>query len=177
VNYNETSLQLSAGSILTNTAGCASHALQISLDDNVNLPAYTGGDYPSTTTGIHVVQAGTAGNVQDCSALPAFAYCSTTCDESLVWTVYDNSGGFSGGTDAQTYSVIQQSDIDTAANSLKASTTQSANADINSHLHSNEHLVGTSQCTYKVSSDHAAGDKANTVRVTVQTICTATAST
>ena len=72
---------------------------------------------------------------------------------------------------------MQQSDIDTAANSLQASTGQSALADLNSQLQPNEHLVGNPQCTYNVTSDHAAGDQATTVTVTVVAMSTATAST
>jgi hypothetical protein len=179
VNYSTSPLQLSAGTVLANNAGCAPSGMQISLDSDVNLEAYSGSTetattYPATNVGIHVVETGAAGNVQDCSTSPAFAYCYTACN-TLAWGAVDK-GGFSGGTDAQTYAIVQQSDIDNAANSLKASTKQSAVANINSRLHSNEHLVSDPQCSYKVTSNHAAGDKVSTVTVTVQATCTAKAS-
>jgi hypothetical protein len=88
-----------------------------------------------------------------------------------------NNFPFTGGQDPQTHAIVQQSDIDTAANSLTASTRQNAVAGLNSQLQSNEHLVGDPQCTSNSTSDHAAGDQASTVTVTVKTSCTATAST
>jgi len=88
-----------------------------------------------------------------------------------------NSAPFTGGTDAQSYTTVQQSDIDSAASSLEPSTTQSAIEDIKSQLQSNEHLVGEPLCRNNVTSDHQAGDQATTVNVTVETTCTASAST
>ncbi len=166
-------LNLPARTYLTNTQGCTAQGLQVSLDSDVNIPAYSGnGPWPTTTVLIHVVQPGVAGNIQDCSSTDQAFW-----NPTLTFDAYNLNGGFTGGTDPQTYTVVQQSDIDTAANSLKASTAQSALADLNSQLRPNEHLVGNPQCTYNVTSDHAAGDQATTVAVTVMATCTATAST
>ena len=166
-------LNLPARTYLTNTQGCTAQGLQVSLDNDVNIPAYSGnGPWPTTTVLIHVVQPGVAGNIQDCSSTDQAFW-----NPTLTFDAYNLNGGFTGGTDPQTYTVVQQSDIDTAANSLKASTAQSAMADLNSQLRPNEHLVGNPQCTYNVTSDHAAGDQATTVAVTVMATCTATAST
>ena len=88
-----------------------------------------------------------------------------------------NDQPFTGGKDATTYPVVQQSDIDNAASSLKTSTRQSASTDIQNQLSPGEHLVASPQCSSDVSSDHKAGNQAAQVTVTVQTTCTATAST
>jgi hypothetical protein len=165
-------LTIKAGTILPNQA---SPAIHMQIDQDVSLPP-TG----YTDVSAHVVEVGTIGNLPSrcCGSGPEF---KNQCDSSNncgppSWDIF-NSTPFTGGTDAQTYTVVQQSDIDNAANSLKASTYKSALADLNSQLQPNEHLVGNPQCTYNVSSDHAAGDKATTVTVTVVAMCTATAST
>src|SRR6266516_2699662 len=132
------------------------------------------GDGSSVDVSAHVVQKGTIGNI---SQITGWHNYSNGYDSSGPPLDIDNSTAFIGGTDPQTYTVVQQSDIDTAANSLKASTAQSAMADLNSQLRPNEHLVGNPQCTYNITSDHAAGDQATTVKVTVMATCTATAST
>ena len=132
------------------------------------------GDGSSVDVSAHVVQKGTIGNI---SQITGWHNYSNGYDSSGPPLDIDNSTAFIGGTDPQTYTVVQQSDIDTAANSLKASTAQSAMADLNSQLRPNEHLVGNPQCTYNITSDHAAGDQATSVMVTVMATCTATAST
>lgn len=89
-----------------------------------------------------------------------------------------NPAAFTGGTDAQPYTFVQQSDINNAAAPLETSTIQNAKTDILQHVRSSEHLVGNIQCqSPNVTSDHNAGDKAKQVNVTVTTTCTATAST
>jgi hypothetical protein len=123
------------------------------------------------TVPAHVVQIGTVGNIQ----IGDWTHYLNHSDAEPV--DIHNSTPFTGGTDPQMYTVVKQSDIDTAANSLKASTKQSAVADLNSQLQSNEHLIGDPQCTYDTTSDHAASDQVTTVTVTVKATCTATAST
>ena len=109
----------------------------------------------------------------------AIAACSstTTTNNNGFSVQVLNIASFTGGQDPQTYAVVQQSDIDTAAKSLQTSTRQSAVADLNSQLRPNEHLIGDPQCTYNITSDHVVGNRATTVTVTVQAMCTATAST
>jgi hypothetical protein len=95
-------LYLPAETILTNAAGCTAQKLQISLDSDVNLDAYSGEyTYPRMTVPIHVVQPGTTGNIQDCKEGYAFHYCFPACDSSETWDAYDTNSGFSGGTDSQ----------------------------------------------------------------------------
>jgi hypothetical protein len=185
MNYDmRNPLDLSAGTPpLINTEGCTANGLQISLDSAVHLgPASpNGAPFPTTTVKIHVTQPGIAGNIQNCPSIEgiayAFHYALRAATGAPTWEAYNTDSGFSGGTDPQQYTIVQQSDIDTAAAPLNASTQQSAVADINSQLRSNEHLVGNPQCTSNASSDHNAGDRANQVTVTVITTCTATAST
>jgi len=68
-------------------------------------------------------------------------------------------------------SVVQQSDIDTAANDLEAANTPSAATVLEPQLAPNEQLVGNPQCQPQVSADHKAGDIADSVTVTVVFSC------
>ncbi len=88
-----------------------------------------------------------------------------------------NNQAFTGGQDAQSYTAVQQSDIDNASSQLTASTTQAAIEDLHAQANPNEHLVGTPQCTSTTTPDHAAGEQASIVKVTVQTTCRGTLST
>jgi len=160
-------MTLNAGTVFDDDAGNSPN-VQMMIDATVTVP----GDGTHVTVPAHVVQIGTIGNI---SQIRGWTHYGTNQDP--VPLDIDNSTPFTGGTDPQTYTTVQQSDIDTAANSLEATTQQSAVADIKSQLHSNEHLVGDPQCSFTVTSDYAAGDQANTVTVTVQTTCGATAST
>ncbi len=136
--------------------------VQVVLDATITANANDCGTGPA-----HVVQAGSVGNI------PAGDMSQSIGRTSSI----TNDQPFTGGTDATTTTVVQQRDIDDAAASLKTSTQQSASTDIQNQLNPDEHLVGNPQCSSNVSSDHNAGDQAPNVTVTVQTTCTATAST
>jgi hypothetical protein len=140
--------------------------VQMMIDATITVPTEGNG---SVTVPAHVVQKGTIGNIP----IKGWTHYYNHSDAEPV--DIHNSTPFTGGTDPQTYIVVQQSDIDGAANVLKASTQQSAAADLNSQLSQSEHLVGDPQCTYNVSSDHAVGDRATTFTETVQAICQQTA--
>jgi hypothetical protein len=151
--------------------------IQMVLDADVNVsPPPPGVFYSRADVPAHVIPVGTIGNIPK-EENPATGFKYVINDSSGYIVEIINNFPFTGGTDPQTSTVVQQSDIDTAANSLTASTRQNAVADLNSQLQSNEHLVGDPQCTSNTTSDHSAGDQATTVTVTVQTSCTATAST
>lgn len=167
-------LTLSAGTVFPNQL--TPPVIDVQLDQDVTLPpgGFTDG------VAAHVVEVGTIGNLPGrcCGPGPNFKNeCASIISNCGQAHDIFNDSPFTGGTDPQSYTTVQQSDIDTAANSLTASTRQSAVADLNSQLQSNEHLVGDPQCTYNTTSDHAADDQATTVTVTVMATCTATAST
>jgi len=146
--------------------------VQMMTDAAVFVPANVEGiGSAPMTVPAHVVQIGTIGNIPP----QGWSHTYNISDAQRVDVFQDTS--FTGGTDPQTYPVIRQSDIDSAANSLQAATRQSAIADLQSQLRPDEHLVGDPQCTFHTTSDHAAGDLAATVTVMVTAMCTATAST
>jgi hypothetical protein len=156
-----------AGTIFDDDPGNSPN-VQMMFDATITVP----GDGTSVTVPAHVVQIGTIGNI---SQIRGWTHYGAIEDPAPL--DIDNSTAFTGGTDPQTYTVVQQSDIDGAATPLKQSTQQSAIDNINQQLQPNEHLVGNPQCTSTVSSDPNAGDRASQVTVTVTTTCKATAST
>lgn len=84
------------------------------------------------------------------------------------WAVFNN-GAFTGGTDPQPYTIVAQSDIDNALNSINQPDAQQV---LQGEIHSNERLVGTPSCKSNVQSNHQAGDQAASVTVTVSYTCT-----
>ena len=83
-----------------------------------------------------------------------------------------NEAAFSGGQDAKTTTVVAQSDIDTSTSSLEAALTPAVKQVLPGKLNANERSFGDPQCSPAITSDHAAGDEAATVTVTVTMSCT-----
>lgn len=86
-----------------------------------------------------------------------------------------NRYAFSGGQNGQSNALIQQSDINRLASSLKAQVQQSAQAGLEAQVKSTQHLFAAPVCRSKTSSNRAAGDFASDFTVTVTSTCTAEA--
>jgi len=165
------SLTLQAGLIIPNDL---SLNIQMMLDETVTVRAAYGLSNPGVTfVPAHVVQIGPIGNIP--GDRTGFYHCfgAAGCQHTSgngwdIWNVLP----FSGGQDAQTYSIIQQSDIDGAANALIRAYSPDPRQMIQTQLHANEHFVGTPRCEPHVASDHLAGDKATSVTITVTFVCT-----
>jgi VCBS repeat-containing protein len=114
-----------------------------------------------TTVSAHAVKAGAGGNIA-----------AKDINQPYQGYDIDNDAAFTGGQDAQTYSVVQHSDIDGAANPLVTSLTQSAQQSLKGKVRSNERLIANPQCQPNVTSDHTAGDTATSVTVSVAVTCT-----
>jgi VCBS repeat-containing protein len=180
-------LSLSAGYTYQNYDGCTPSSLVVVLDANVNLPVAPSGSYVSTTAPGHVQQVGSVGNftyaafhsnalsstspTTPLSGCSTFGYTYGNCGGGPCWGVF-SYGAFTGGTDPQTVTVVSQSDINSAANSLIQANQPNAQQVVQGQLQSNERLIGTPQCTPQTSADHNAGDAASTVTVTVTFTCT-----
>ncbi len=146
--------------------------VQVAIDEDAIVPAADSNGVSSVTTvRAHAVEPGAAGNIA------AGDVDNSLAGSSKQVISIKNDEAFTGGQDVQTYTFVQQSDIDGSATSLKNTTQQSAIDDIHQQLQPNEHLVGDPQCTSNVSSDHNTGDRVSQVTVTVTTTCKATAST
>src|SRR5581483_1939471 len=123
------------------------------------------GTYGRATAPAHAINVGASGN------LPAGDIMNTPCCGNNAVGVTTTSA-FTGGQDPQNYTVVQQSDIDTAANSFKQSAQQSAQTALDGLKHANEQFVNKPQCTDNVTSNANVGDRATSVTVSVTATCT-----
>lgn len=186
INYDIAhSLTLAAGATFPNNNGCpAPNGLVMVLDATVTLPPASSGSPSNTTVSAHVLQVGPVGNftyaaLHHLSFSPlggcsAFVYLGGNCpgsDFGNCVDLYSNSA-FTGGTNPHTVTVVAQNDIATAAQNLISANQPDAQQVVQAQLQPNEQLVGTPQCTPKMSANHQAGDVANTVTVTVTFTCT-----
>ncbi len=129
----------------------------------------------STTTGVYSASAeaqnpGARGNI------PAYdidgPYQSQQ-DPSLILYI-QNTRSFTGGTDASDTSTVQQSDIDTATNTLESKLNASISpveASVQNQLASTEQFMNGIQCNPQVTSNHHANDVAPDVTVSVVIEC------
>lgn len=154
-NSTRNGLTIASNTVLTGADG-----VQVTFDGNVFVPA-TGS--ASTTKNAYAVQAGSKGNI---AALDIAGPC---CTPGIS---VKNTSAFSGGQDAQSNSVIQQADIDGAANPLVNSLSQSAQSALQKQVKSTEKVVdGSFTCQKTINHDHNVGDVAKSVKVTVTVKC------
>lgn len=162
-------LAFSAGTILSNTLPTP---IQMVLDADVYVPPPPAGQFYSTAdVPAHVIPVGTIGNIPtEDTPVKGFKY--RTTDSSGYIVQVQNDSPFTGGQDPQTYSVVQQSDIDGAAQALEQANTPNVQQVLQPQVQADEQLIGTPQCKLKVTSDHVAGGRATSVTVTVSFTCT-----
>ncbi len=87
--------------------------------------------------------------------------------------IVDNPASFVGGQFDQSYTTVQQSDIDHAASSLTLRLKQETLNVLHMQLLTNEQFVSSPLCKSKVTSDHQVNDAATNLTVTVTVTCTA----
>jgi hypothetical protein len=122
----------------------------------------------------HAAKAGSIGNV------PTDDVNGTFNVGSGLGTIHvENTSPFTGGTD-QTYSFVQQSDIDTATASLQQDQLRSAaQTGLQELMHAGEQFVvdpnsgagNGIQCTPNITADHKVNDRATNVTVTESVTC------
>ncbi|HJT56172.1 MAG TPA: protein kinase [Ktedonobacteraceae bacterium] len=147
-----------AGSIYTDASG-----IQVVTDAQADIACCTPG--ANVTVRAHVVQTGPVGNI-------AANDINQPAEPGNHPTIVNNTNVFSGGQNAQTYTVVAQRDIDGAAATGKNSLTPTAQTGVQRQVRSNERLLGNPTCTPKVSSDHPVGDQVASITVTVTVTCT-----
>ncbi len=144
-----------AGSVFSGTSGVA-----VVTDANALVTTSQPVDVAA-----HAAVAGSSGNI------PANDINHDLCPSNCLVAV-ENLSAFTGGRDASTETVVRQSDIDNAANSLENQNQPNAQQLLQGQLKTGEQLVGTPQCQPNVSANHQAGDVASQVTVTVTFTCT-----
>ena len=171
-NYSTTSpLTLNAGMEIANMQ---STSVDMILDAAVTAPPGPDTSNPGTANvPAHVVQTGTIGNLPPVNNGNAGFYYCTNCPNGKVQGYeIENDMAFSGGQNSQTVTTVQQSDIDNAANMLETANTPNPQQVLQAQIRTNEQLINSAQCKPNVSSNHAAGEQATSVTVTVTFTCT-----
>lgn len=165
---------------LTNSTG--NDELNVSISDNNGVTVtgdntaqiYNGGviSVPS-----HASPAGSAGNIAADDMDGNFQIIDHDSGAVIGTAFISNPNAFSGGADAYDYTYVQQSDIDTVANTLTTQLTPGTKAQVKGQTKKNELLDQDPTCTSNVSSDHNANDNASNVTVKVNVRCQALAYT
>lgn len=158
-NTSTSAQTISAGTVIFDNNGIA-----VVNDNTINLPALNPADGLGSLTGLaHTVNVGSAQNI------PANDFNDQLCCGGSIYV--SNTEAFTGGEDLQTFTYVQQSDIDGVVQSLSASLTQQATLSLQGQVRSNERPVGTPHCAPQETSNHLAGTLANTVTVSVTISC------
>ncbi len=171
-NYSTTTpVTLTAGTDLPNQQ---SVAVDMILDGTVTVPPATDPTNPPTgNVPAHVAQTGTIGNLPQVNTGSAgFYYCTDCSGNTVKGYEIENDAAFSGGKDAQTFTVVQQSDITGATNALATSNAPNPQPVLQGQIQPGDQVIGTPQCSPHAASDHQAGDQATSVTVTVSFTCT-----
>lgn len=154
----------SAQTVSAGTMIFASDGVAVVNDDTLALPPFDPAAGPDPTTdSAHTVTVGTAQNI------PAYALNNQLCCGGNVYV--SNTESFTGGQDAQTFSYVQQSDLDSVSAVLGASLTRQATMALQGQVRSNERPVGAPRCAPQLRSNHQAGDRASSVAVDVTVSC------
>ncbi len=82
-----------------------------------------------------------------------------------------NQTAFTGGQDPQSFTVLQQSDIDNAVNSVESQLTQQTTTSLQNQVHSGEQLVGAVQCKPIVNANHNAGERVANATLGISVNC------
>jgi len=166
-NNDSTSHEVSAGTVLSNALSSPIH---VRVDQTITVPAAQRGFAGTYPANAHIVETGAVGNIPRFINGSTQGFQSSCCGQN-IWGGAQNNSPFSRGADPQSYTVVQQSDIDGAANALAKAHHPDPLHVLQIQIHSNEQVIGTPQCNPNVKPDHAAGDQATSVTVTVSFTC------
>ena len=148
---------IAKGTVLTGSDG-----VQIVTDQPAAIPAANPPLEGQVAVSAHAIASGISGNI------PAYDIDQACC---LTSVVAKNTGGFTGGRNARTYSVVTKSDLASAQEAIQTTLMKSEQAALTTQLNPGEALI-TQPCNTAVSSTHKPGDEAKQVTVTVSDTCT-----
>jgi len=158
--YNGASVDqlVSAGATFTLAGG-----VQVVTDEAVDVPPASPPSFGIARATAHAVDVGTSGNIAELTIN------QPCCASRSIFA--KNLTPFSGGQDPRTYTFVKQSDIDSIVNPLKMTLMPAALQSLQAQVRPGERFISPPQCTPMVNSDHAAGDQASSVTVTVKVSC------
>jgi hypothetical protein len=164
-SHDSNTLTINAGQRFTNLN--TSPAIDIQFDMTVTVQPFQA--QPGVR--VHVVQAGTIGNIFPySSSQPSFQnYCDPNVSNCGQGYDMFSDSTFTGGTDPQT--VVQQSDIDNATTAFISAHTPDARQALQGQVQANEQLIVTQPCKAQSYADHLAGDQVSQFTVTVYFTC------
>jgi len=145
-----------AGTMLTGADG-----IQVITDQDAAIPTAVMPTEGQTTIVGHAATTGPQGNIR---AGDVYGQCCRL-------NVFVANGMFHGGQDAQTYQTVTQQDINSVVSSVKTSLEQSIQIALKTQVQPTETLVTPLACTQRVTPDHAAGEEATQVTVTIDETC------
>jgi hypothetical protein len=152
----------------TNTPFVANNGVAFYLDAPVTIPAAVPGvSFGQASGTAHAATPGSAGNI------PAGAI-----DIVNTFTTIKNPAAFSGGQDAQHYTFIQQSDVNSAVAQVQPGLLTKAQSGLKAQVQPGEQLVNTAQCSPTVNVSQPVGDQGRNISsatATVTETCTAEA--
>src|SRR6266567_5058874 len=149
-----------AGTVFVSNSG-----VQVVNDDTVTVPAGTPPAEGIATDTAHAVNGGSQGNI------PVLDLSTVSCC-GTPGIIVRNETAFTDGQDAQTYTYVEQSDIDNATSALATKLTANTQGMLMKQVQKGEQLVQPPQCTPTVTSDQSAGDHSSTVTVGARVLCT-----
>ncbi len=151
-----TSQTIEAGTIVTGADG-----VQVITDQPAVIPAGNPPTYGQVTVSAHALHAGEQGDIE------AYDVNSACCGMSVL---AKNATAFQGGAQARDFTVVTQQDMNAAAVPITTILEKSERAALNAELQPSEALILPS-CKKDVTADHAAGDEAAQVTVTISLSC------
>lgn len=166
---------LATGQVVFTCSPCSSSPMPIPFGTTVSTTAGVhydvgSGDVsstrPSLTVAAHALVGGKAGNTA--------ANTVTVIDKPIPNVKVTNPNPITGGTDATTNQVIQQSDLDRVQLELTAKVSQDIDAALKAQAEGLNYLANGSP-TLKVTADHKVGDQVPTFNMTIEATLSAVA--
>ena len=133
----------------------------------VTIPALVAGQ--PTSTAIATVQAQVAGATGNIAALAINGVCCTGVAAGITAS---NAGAFTGGANAQTYTFLQQSDIDSASAPVITALDTSVAALLPAQVRGNEQTIGKPNCVHTVTTASPVNSQVASTTGTVSVTCT-----
>jgi serine/threonine protein kinase len=156
-NNSNVVFTLPAGKIFTDA-----HGVRMTNDAAVTVAPANSQGPGQANVAVHVLDVGASGNI---SAGDLYQDC---CAPGIT---VKNVTAFTGGQDPQTYTYVQQSDIDNAAAALETPLTKRTQTFLQSQLAPNENFISPTQCSSTVTSDSGVGKRVTNVTVSVTALC------